>query len=694
MPRRLLIAAGIVLLTVLVGLLVWQGSFSFGDFTPASPQQVTVFWAVSTLVFLLTVLIGFLLLRSFVKIYFERAHNREGSRLRTKLLAAALGITILPVFFFAVFSVYVLNRNLDKWFSRPAVNANTTLMGMAMALERSAAGEARAQAELLAGRPEVADYARGDRSLQAWVRQFCEAKHVAEAQLETKDGSRLPLCSTDRTSTRFPMARADLPAGLGTVWVRGHLEASAEKEHQKLIDSIAEYDLLKVSRRELWQFYLLLLALICLFILFLSTWIVLALARQISLPIAELLKGAEEVRGGNLAYRVETRAADELATLVRGFNNMTQSLEANARELERRRRFTEAILENIPTGVVSISAEGRVLRVNRAMREIFPEMAQQLTPRLDELLPKEESAELRYLLKRARRTGIATRQFDFVRDGRHYHLGVTVSAVEEKPGASYVVVVEDTSELLRAQKQAAWHEVARRIAHEIKNPLTPIALSAERIARQLDKAAIAPENARVLRECSAMISREVESVRTLVDEFSQFARFPAAQLHPLSLNTVVSNAMQVFSGRLEGIDVQVSLEPGLPLINGDAEQLKRVVVNLVDNAAEAMQDSLVRRLFVSTQDLGNETVELVVSDSGSGVSAEDREKLFLPYFSTKGRGTGLGLAIVNHILGEHQAQIRVEDNQPSGARFIVEFPVWSTPENTEPGRDTPVEAKV
>lgn len=691
MSRKLLIGLGVLLLTVLVGLLVWQGSFSFGDLTPASPEQVTIFWAVSTVVFLLTVLTAFLLLRSFVKIYLERTQNREGSRLRTKLLAAALGITILPVFFFAVFSVYVLNRNLDKWFSRPAVNANTTLVGMAMAFERSAEVAARAQAELLASRPEVIAFVGGDESAQGLVQRFCETRGIAEAQLEDKEGDRHSLCSTDRTSTRFPLAQARLPNQLGSIWVRGHLTADAEREHQKLVDSIAEYDRLKVSRRELWQFYLLLLALICLFILFLSTWAVLLLARQISAPIVDLLKGAQEVGQGNLAYRVETKAADELATLVHAFNNMTQGLEANDRELERRRRFTEAILENIPTGVVSLTAEGRVLRVNRAMRRIFPEINVEQTPRLEELLPREEAAELRYMMKRARRTGLATRQFDFVREGQHFHLGVTVSTVEENPGSTFVLVVEDTSELLRAQKQAAWHEVARRVAHEIKNPLTPIALSAERIVRQLDRLEVPAENARILRECSQLIGREVESVRSLVDEFSQFARFPAAQMAPLSLNEVVHNAMQVFAGRLEGIEVRVALDEALPLVNGDAEQLKRVVVNLVDNAAEAMQDSLVKRLYVGTQDLGNETIELIVSDSGSGVSAEDRERLFLPYFSTKGRGTGLGLAIVNHILSEHRAQIRVEDNQPAGARFIVEIPALAPEADAQPA--LPVEAQ-
>jgi two-component system, NtrC family, nitrogen regulation sensor histidine kinase NtrY len=692
MKQKLLYALGAVLLTVLVGLLVWQGSFSFGNLSPDGPQQVTIFWAVSTVVFLLTILIGFLLFRSFIKIYLERQRNREGSRLRTKLLVAALGITILPVFFFAVFSVYVLNRNLDKWFSRPAVNANTTLVGMAMALERGAVGEASAQAKLLASRAEVADYARGNKAVLPTLQRFCQEVGIAEAQLEDREGGRLPICSTIRTSTRIPMAKASLGANLGTVWVRGHLEANAEKEHQKLLDSIAQYDQLNVSKRELWQFYLLLLALICLFILFLSTWAVLLLARQISLPIAELLKGAEEVRKGNLSYRVETNAADELATLVLGFNNMTQGLEANDRELERRRRFTEAILENIPTGVVSVSSEGRVLRVNRAMRQIIPEIEAEQTLRIDDLFPKEEAGELRYMMKRARRTGIAMRQFDFVKEGRRLHLGVTVSTVEENPGSPFVLVIEDTSELLRAQKQAAWHEVARRVAHEIKNPLTPIALSAERIARQLDKINVAPENARVLRDCSQMISREVESVRALVDEFSQFARFPAAQMVPLSLNTVVENAMQVFAGRLEGIEVRIALGSSLPPVNADAEQLKRVIVNLVDNAAEAMQDALVKRLYVGTQDLGNECVELVVSDSGGGVSAEDREKLFLPYFSTKGRGTGLGLAIVNHILSEHHAQIRVEDNQPTGARFVVEIPAWNAPEAEAP-QDIQVEAR-
>jgi two-component system nitrogen regulation sensor histidine kinase NtrY len=242
-------------------------------------------------------------------------------------------------------------------------------------------------------------------------------------------------------------------------------------------------------------------------------------------------------------------------------------------------------------------------------------------------------------------------------------------------------VLEDTSELLRAQKAAAWHEVARRVAHEIKNPLTPIALSAERISRQLERLELPPENSRILNECAGTISRSVESVKTLVDEFSQFARFPAAQPARNDLNEVVESALAVFNGRLDGIDIQVQLAPGLPPVNIDKDQFQRVVINLVDNAAEAMQDSLLKRLFVTTQTGTAETVELVIADTGCGISAEEKEKLFLPYFSTKGRGTGLGLAIVNHILSDHGAQIRVEDNLPAGARFTIEIPVLLETEN-------------
>ena len=219
----------------------------------------------------------------------------------------------------------------------------------------------------------------------------------------------------------------------------------------------------------------------------------------------------------------------------------------------------------------------------------------------------------------------------------------------------------------------------------MKNPLTPITLCAQRIARQLERAGRtdAPppaEVARILRECADTISQEVESVRTLVDEFSQFARFPAAQPVSSDLNDVVESALAVFSGRLDGIKLEKDLEERLPAVYIDQEQFKRVVVNLVDNSAEAMRESLTKQLFICTRTAGADGVELEVADTGRGISVEDKEKLFLPYFSTKGRGTGLGLAIVNHILSEHGAQIRVEENYPAGARFIVEIPTLAARE--------------
>lgn len=299
---------------------------------------------------------------------------------------------------------------------------------------------------------------------------------------------------------------------------------------------------------------------------------------------------------------------------------------------------------------------------------------------------REDAAEIRYLMNRARRTGHATQQLEVKRPRQTLHLAVTVSAIEGRRGSGFVIVIEDTSDLLRAQKIAAWSEVARRVAHEIKNPLTPITLSAERIIRQMNRQRNAVPRGlafdkfdKVIRECAETILEETASVKRLVDEFSQFSRLPAAQPIRCDLNDIVTNGLGVFAGRLEGIEVNVDLAAGLPLVTIDPEQFKRVVVNLIDNAAEAMQDSPAKILTIQTRagmgDSGaGDMVELIFADTGCGITPEQKEKLFLPYFSTKGRGTGLGLAIVSHILTEHNAIIRVEDNRPCGAWFTVEVP--------------------
>jgi two-component system, NtrC family, nitrogen regulation sensor histidine kinase NtrY len=313
--------------------------------------------------------------------------------------------------------------------------------------------------------------------------------------------------------------------------------------------------------------------------------------------------------------------------------------------------------------------------VNRALLGIFPEEQVARASRLSDLFSREDTAEIRYQMNRARRTSVGATQIEYKAERRVLHLALTVAALDQQRSSGFVLVVEDTSELLRAQKAAAWHEVARRVAHEIKNPLTPIALCADRIAWHLARPEQTADTRRILHECSATIAREVETVRTLVDEFSQFTRFPAAQPVPSDLNQVVDNALSVFDGRLDGIRLEKDLAAALPTVRVDREQFKRVVVNLVDNAAEAMQESLVKRLYIRTRSTEGDSVELVIADTGCGVSREDKEKLFLPYFSTKGRGTGLGLAIVNRILADHDATIRVEDNVPTGARFVVDLPV-------------------
>jgi two-component system, NtrC family, nitrogen regulation sensor histidine kinase NtrY len=250
--------------------------------------------------------------------------------------------------------------------------------------------------------------------------------------------------------------------------------------------------------------------------------------------------------------------------------------------------------------------------------------------------------------------------------------------LDDQRQLTFIIVLEDTSELLRAQKMEAWQEVARSVAHEIKNPLTPIALSAQRILIHIERSGLPDDARRIIRECAAAIDDEVSSLKSLVNEFSHAARFPAAQPRPSDLNDAIENSLAIFHGRLRDTNVILQLDATLPPVNIDPEQFKRVLVNLIDNAAEAMENSAVRRLLISTRPLPNDAVELVIADTGPGISTENKDRLFVPYFSTKNRGTGLGLSIVNHILADHKASIRVEDNRPTGAAFILEIPVAET----------------
>jgi len=441
---------------------------------------------------------------------------------------------------------------------------------------------------------------------------------------------------------------------------------------------------------------LLILFFFTLLVLSAAMWVALFLAKQVTVPIQALAEGTREVSSGNFDYQVPEQAQDELGLLVRSFNAMTtqlrdsrsqidqftRNLQQAVQELERRRQLMETVLESIPTAVLSLDSDARIVRTNSAVTRIFgPNSPQAET--LDALLGPESSRVVQNLMRRSLRMGVVSREIEMVVGSRVLHAAVTVSSLgPRRANSGYVLVVDDLTELLLAQKSAAWQEVARRIAHEIKNPLTPIQLSSQRLIRHMQRRTksettepLDPELTRLVEECSHLIEREVGTLAALVNEFSQFVRFPSAKLEPASANDIVREALEVFSGRLDGILLASSLADNLPAIRADAGLLRGVIVNLIDNAAEALESAPVRNIRVFTRfNPESDSVEIGVEDTGHGISPADKDKLFLPHFSTKDRGTGLGLAIASRIVSEHNGLLRVEDNSPIGSRFILELP--------------------
>ncbi|HEV2988361.1 MAG TPA: ATP-binding protein [Candidatus Angelobacter sp.] len=715
--RALLIPLALAVLILFLAVFS-QTAFNLKQLSPGSVQQTFFLVALSALIFLLLVALTFVLLRNLIKLYAERQLGVLGSRFRTRMVVGALLLSFVPSIVMFMFSYGLMNRSIDKWFSVPIQQLQQDSGHIARLLQDYASENSRQEAVEIAASAEIqrafktADYSRIAEELQ---------RHEPTLQggfaLAIADGTEVKAFNSPGS---WDTLRTELPA-LESLekspqkWTRGNTEyllsmapvqgngkilvgIPLPKDFSPTLEQITknqnDYARLSQEKKRLRGMYMLSLTLLTVLVLFIATWFSLFVAKLVTRPVAALAEATREISRGHLGHRVEITAADELGELISSFNTMAGELEASRRkieqssralvesntELEQRRRHIETILESIPTGVLSLDPEQRVSHSNAAFGRMFsPNGGAPLAgSRLRAIFPADVADDLEYLLRRAARKSVTAAQLEIpvLRD----KLNVTVTASSVQHGEQqlgYVVVFEDFSDLLKAQKEAAWREVARRVAHEIKNPLTPIALSADRVLRHLDRGTT-PDDASlaVIRGCAETIAGAVETVRSLVDEFSSLARFPAAQPRPADVNEIVENTLGMFSGQLDGITVQKHLDELLPMALADPEAIKRALANLIDNAIEAMQDSLLHEILISTTLVETkDAVEIVVADTGHGVTREVKEKLFLPYFSTKKRGTGLGLAIVRRIIEDHRGSIRVEENRPVGTRFVVELPL-------------------
>jgi PAS domain S-box-containing protein len=713
--RNRLLLAGVVL-TLLLAAVFTLGSLDT-PFEPRNWRDVLTLYAVSSFITAALIVFALILSRNLLRLWAERGREQLGARFKTKMVVGSVAISLLPVVFMFFVSYSLLNRTLARWFPRPIEIAAE----QSTALQQEMAQAEQQRLAHLATSWELAS--AGQSSPTAQSPDHCNAVDASWRLLPTGAVESFIDCSLSSLNPAPSAAPASLPtlvqklpsgaevwqsdnkfflAGHSAENLRGQTYA-ARIVPNDFLDRLNEihkqsaaYDQEKQHLRALKRQLLLILSFFTVLLLSSVLWVALYLAKQVTVPIQALAEGTREISAGNFDYQVPEQTQDELGLLIRSFNTMTtqlrdsrsqidqftRNLQQAVQELERRRQLIETVLENVPTGVLSLDRDGNILRSNPAVLTIFGDFAKDAR-NIEDLLGPEEARAIRYLFRRALRTGVVSRELEIIAGGRLLHAAVTVSSLgPRRANSGFLLVIDNLTELLHAQKAAAWQEVARRIAHEIKNPLTPIQLSAQRLSRYLEKREASsdatprdPELARLVEESSRLIEREVGTLSALVNEFSQFVRFPSAKLDTADVNHIVREAIEVFSGRLEGISLSTSFASQAPPIRVDAPLIRSVIVNLIDNAAEALESSAVKQITVETRSSADlDSVEIIITDTGRGISPHDKDNIFLPHFSTKDRGTGLGLAIAARIVAEHGGGLRVQDNFPAGSRFILELP--------------------
>jgi len=743
-----MLAAGALFVFVLLGTLTWFNTSNVNFLNPATYAQTIVLTALEVLLFLLLLLLLVLLFRTVLKVYVGQGSSGLGARLRSRMVLGAVIITFMPAALMFLFSYFLLSRSLERWFSPDALQLRNDSTSVVQELVQYVASNARSEAE------SVAESGAPDGNAQALLQVMSSRRLSLQGGfLLVYDKNKRMFSSFQAPPESSPVfLRASAP---DSDWkespLRGPLSAglllAAERNDNSVVDvagqenalgmavtpsgkiviavlpmpnglnaTIArirsgadEYLQLYRSRRVIRTTLSLTLLLVTVFVFFSSVWLAVFLSKQITRPVEALADAMDAISAGKYEQRVTDVATGEMGDLVRSFNHMASDLEMSRQlaqtaqaqltaanlAIEERRRELETIVDTIPSGVVTLDGAGVVLQANRAFAALMalrldvPLAGQSIAS----LLPADCADELARVIRRASRMGAASTELEYHAYGRTLHLAITSARLDLGRGqAGSVLVVEDTTDFLRAQRQLAWKEVAQQVAHEIKNPLTPIALSAERIGRHLDRGQ--PDSPSIIRKCTEVILGCVATLRMLVDQFSALAQFPAPQPRPCDVNQIVEEALALFGGRLVGITVQCNLESSLPQVLADPEAIRRALANLIDNAAEAMHGSLLRVLGLRTALCEDgAAAEVTVSDTGSGLSDEIRERLFLPYYSTKHRGTGLGLSIAAKIVQEHGGSISAEANTPKGARFLLRLPLVEPVAANGPGAVDPEPVK-
>jgi two-component system nitrogen regulation sensor histidine kinase NtrY len=725
---RLLLLGVAVLFLIFVGLLTLASRSS-----ELAPDFLTDFilYALSATNLAMLVCLVFVLARNIVKLVVEKRRALPFARFRAKLVGVLLGMTLVPAVMVLIVGSEVINNSVDRWFNAPMEDVLASANAIAGDYYSERQRLVSIEAERLAVRVEAMDLdsTLSDSFRNAIVSELQQERigaigvyRVTRVNTDVRvdpivdltivDGppgverdisalaesaARLgeavsELTSTvdggDLISTAIPIRASPSGEVNGVVIASDYLAGAFAQRARSMTSAYEDYQQLRVLRQPLAGVYQSFFLMLTLMILVAATWMGLYLAKRITRPVQLLAAAAREIGAGRLDYRVVPETTDEFGTLIDAFNSMAGDVAADRRRLEQsaldlerrheeveaRRQFIETILNRLATGVISIEGTGVIRSANAAAARLLG-VEKLVGERAVMLLGQSDLKPLEGILEQAIRGGKEVRPTDvtIVRDGREVYLAVMAVPLRGGTGVSggTILVLEDVTPLVRAQRVAAWREVARRLAHEIKNPLTPIQLCAERVRRHFSDAPPASKN--LVEECTSTIVGEVESLKDLVDEFSQFARMPAPRVDPTNVTALLDDVLGLYRGIFSQITIHRRFESTLPLVVADREQLRRVVINLIDNAVEALEQCGTIEIETSHDSIAG-VVRIVVADDGPGIPVEKRDKLFLPHYSTKRRGSGVGLAIVRRIVSEHGGVITVTENEPKGTRFTLELP--------------------